>query len=589
MQKDIYHRKKNQDFKTVMSNEHDARIARRLVASSTTGTTFLILIQVASRAFTFAANQLVLRHLSPTILGAATQLELLSTTVLFFSRESIRTAIQRQPPDSAYDVAVGENDRKVNGGTDARIAQSAPTQSVVNVSYLSLFLGFPLSLMITAAYVWFASEEVSQKPYFLTSVAITGLSAFLELCTEPFFAVVQQHMLYRTRAIAETAAAFMKSAAICTAYIFAANRGWQVGVLPYAIGFLGHSFALGCGYAIMMNRSGTQKRPYSILLSRIVSADDMNFIAGLFSRPLMTVAGSVFFQSTVKHLLTQGDAMMLAAMSSLEDQGIYSFASNYGGLIARILFQPIEESSRNLFSSLLPSSKSATQINNNISVAKSHLLDILRAYGLLSIFIFPLGPTFIPLLLRIIAGHRWTHPKIISLLSTYSFYIPFLAFNGISEAFVSATASPADLRKQTGWMGVFSACFAFAAFLFLRVGQLGVEGLVWANIVNMIVRTIWSFYFIRSYLRRHGNDLTLADVSLQKFTYAVAAVAISATLTQRDGLSETNLSSLPLKLALGSTYALIILYLERDYLTIICLKIYQMVSARVASKNRRRE
>lgn len=225
--------------------------------------------------------------------------------------------------------------------------------------------------------------------------------------------------------------------------------------------------------------------------------------------------------------------MILAAMSSLEDQGIYSLASNYGGLVARIIFQPLEESSRNLFSTLLSPNESGNRNAAQISIAKGHLTDLLRAYQLLSTLIFPLGPIMVPQVLRILGGRQWTSPQVGDLLSLYCYYIPFLAFNGITEAFVSSVANPREIRKQTVWMGAFSASYALAAYAFLEVWSMGGYGLVLANMVNMMVRTLWSYIFIRSYLRRHGDGLSVAEVSIQTPSYILTSLATVTMVTQR--------------------------------------------------------
>lgn len=242
-------------------------------------------------------------------------------------------------------------------------------------------------------------------------------------------------------------------------------------------------------------------------------------MVGRFSPRLISLSANVFLQTVVKHLLTQGDSLMLAAMSSLEDQGIYSLASNYGGLIARVIFQPIEESSRNLFSALLPYHESGHQGTQSVRIAKSHLVDILQVYGVLSVIAVPLVPGIVSPALHILGGRRWSSPKVDSLLSLYCYYIPFLAFNGITEAFVSSAAEPSELRRQTGWMGGFSACFGLAAYVFLELCGLGVRGLVLANIVNMSVRTMWSYYFIASYFCRHQSRLVIGDIRLHFSSY----------------------------------------------------------------------
>lgn len=223
--------------------------------------------------------------------------------------------------------------------------------------------------------------------------------------------------------------------------------------------------------------------------------------------------------------------MILASMASLEDQGIYSLASNYGGLIARILFQPIEESSRNLFSALLSPSETKMRDTHAINAAKSHLVDILRGYGILSAIILPVGPVLAPRVVHILGGRRWTSPGVDGLLSLYCYYVPLLAFNGITEAFVSSAASTTDLRRHAGWMGAFSACFVSAAYVFLKIGGLGAHGLVWASIVTMAVRLLWSYIFIRAYFRRHQSDLAPSDTTLRLATYAtgmISALAIPA-------------------------------------------------------------
>jgi oligosaccharide translocation protein RFT1 len=253
----------------------------------------------------------------------------------------------------------------------------------------------------------------------------------------------------------------------------------------------------------------------------------------------MWLGANVYLQLIVKHLLTQGDSMILAALSSLEDQGIYSLASNYGGLVARIVFQPIEESSRNLFARLLNTGASKRHDTDSVNAAKSHLVDILRAYGLFAALTFAIGPRLLPLVIHILIGSRWMSPKAENLLSAYCFYIPFLAFNGITEAFVSSAVNASDMRRQAAWMGVFSVCFAAVSFLLLQLGGLGALGLVWANIVNMSVRTIWSYLFIKKYLRQRENDLTLSEVSPERHTYAICLLALSIISAVRQS-SEKN-------------------------------------------------
>ncbi|KAF3401608.1 Oligosaccharide translocation protein RFT1 [Penicillium rolfsii] len=557
-----------------MSHPIEARMGNML-ASSATGTTFLIMIQLASRIFTFASNQLILRTLSPIVLGLAAQLELYQVTILYFSRESIRLAIQRQPltPVSAASTDT-KKDLKLDA-SDLLDQLAISSQSVVNVSYLSLCLGLPFTILMTLLYQYFAPAQAIDTPFFQASVAVTGLASLLELCIEPFFAVIQQRMWYEKRAAVEMPAAFLRSLVTCSSFLIASRINQPAGALPFALGHLSYSIALLCGYCWALLR-GAGERRFTFLLTKIRSSSS-EYLWGRFPRHLMSLAASVFVQSLVKHLLTQGDSMMLAALSTLEDQGIYSLAANYGGLVARIIFQPLEESSRNLFSTLLSPDDKGKRNEAQVRAAKKHLIDILRAYQVLSVLIFPLGPLMVPQVLRILGGQQWASNKVGDLLSLYCYYIPFLALNGITEAFVSSAANSREIRHQTIWMGGFSTCYALAAYLFLEVGSMGAYGLVLANIVNMVVRTLWSYGFIRTYLYRHGDGIQISEVSMRPITFIVGVIA--TTIVAKDGILDPSGGIMPAILFSG-VYGLLVLYMEKQYVAEQLARVRQVIFSR---------
>lgn len=249
-----------------MSQPDEASVGNA-VASSATGTTFLILIQLASRVFTFASNQLILRTLSPIVLGVAAQLELYQVSILYFSRESIRLAIQRQPLVLASTLSRQGTKQAESASQDG---QSEASQSVVNVSYLSLLLGFPSAIIFTMLYERLAPRQALGTPFFRESVLVTGMASFMELSIEPFFAVVQQHMWYEKRAAVEMPAAFLKSLTTCCAFLYASRTRQDAGALPFALGHLTYSIALVFGYCFSLLWAADERR-FSFLPTRIRS------------------------------------------------------------------------------------------------------------------------------------------------------------------------------------------------------------------------------------------------------------------------------------------------------------------------------
>jgi oligosaccharide translocation protein RFT1 len=189
-----------------------------LVSASLSGAKFLILLQVFSRLLTFLVNQLLLRYLSPTLLGISVQLDLLNSSILYFSRESLRNALQRQP--------------------------STASQPIINLSLLTLPLGLVFSLILSISYARTSDAEAQALPYFITSVGLYVFATLVELLSEPAFAIVQQKMLYKIRATAESAASAARVVVTCGATILAAQRGLAFGPLGFALGQAAYAVVL---------------------------------------------------------------------------------------------------------------------------------------------------------------------------------------------------------------------------------------------------------------------------------------------------------------------------------------------------------
>lgn len=210
---------------------------------------------------------------------------------------------------------------------------------------------------------------------------------------------------------------------------------------------------------------------------------------------------------------------MIAFLSSKRVQGVYALANNYGGLVARLILQPIEESSRNYFGKLL-SSKDSAPSKKAVEQARENLSAILRTYMLTSILVVTGGPILAPIALKLVVGARWEGTGVEDVLSVYCYYIPLLAINGLTEAFVSSVATKSEVDRQSTWMFVFSAGFGTATYYFLGVRGMGAQGVVWANAINMALRIIWSTSFIRSYFKRNGAPFELVSVRPEPMSLA---------------------------------------------------------------------
>jgi oligosaccharide translocation protein RFT1 len=207
-----------------------------VVSRSAAGAALLISLQFSSRILTFIVNQVFIRFLSPALLGLSTQLELYSITVLFFARESLRVAIQRQA-DTIDDVSK-ETEKAPKGHLDERTA-AGRSQAIVNLAYISIGLGVVFAFGFAWLYLHTTAGQdrtVLETPYFRESLFIYGFAAVWELLAEPCYVIAQQKARFEVRAVAETTATALRCLVTCGSALWGAQVGMDLGVLPFALG-----------------------------------------------------------------------------------------------------------------------------------------------------------------------------------------------------------------------------------------------------------------------------------------------------------------------------------------------------------------
>ncbi|KAG0290977.1 Oligosaccharide translocation protein rft1 [Linnemannia gamsii] len=555
--------------------------ASSILTSSVQGASYLVLLQFVSRMLTFTLNQVLLRFTSAETLGIASiQLELLLNTILFLSREGVRCAAIRVSDDSAEEgeeETTSSNNKENEKGTGVRIAPGSEAyrlQKLVNMVYAPIPVGALMTCLAVGYYlsqINDASED--QFPGYRLSICLYGISALVELLAEPMFMVAQYKLWFKTRVSVEGTAVIVRCVLTCALTVYGArevvtgsstsegsNKN-TMGVLAFAIAQFVYGLLTLGGFLLAFWSKSTErrdmdrkrmaaaikKRDGNVIEDQPSSDDDGTVsMSALLPRRLTRVgkngkAESFYFdkellklsktqtsQSLLKHILTEGDKMMMAKFTDENSQGVYAFVLNYGSLIARILFQPMEETSRTLFSRLLsdiaPGSTSSNKdvsaentVNNttstsktltetqldNLVLSRNLLLTIMKFHILLGLIFIAFGTHYTATLIDLVVGSNWSTSKAPKVLSLYCYYVPIMGLNGITEAVVQAVASEKELGVLSYWMIGFSAVFcSTGAFLMGALG-LGAEGIVLANCVNLTMRIVWSMWFLSGYYGRY--------------------------------------------------------------------------------------
>ncbi|EIW69645.1 hypothetical protein TREMEDRAFT_44124 [Tremella mesenterica DSM 1558] len=425
----------------------------------------LVLLQLGSRLLTFILNQSLIRICPPEVLGTASiQFDLLTSSVEFLSREGIRNALLRSKPTS----------NATQSRQDAALARTP------------FRLGLIISSLLCGIYIYSAPKETAGQKYFYVSLGMYLVGSMMELLVEPLAirALRENPPRMRVRVQAQGGMAIVKATVTVISIVV---LGGDRALLGFAMGQLAGQVWLAGRYI-----SEYRPRPGELIWESKKEGENR------YDSEAWKLAVANTRQGMMKQLLTESDRIAVSRICPLEDQGGYAVAMNYGSLIARIIFQPLEETLLLYFSSSLNSPSTLPLLILSLRFSTHLFLLILT-------FLPPLYPTILPLLLP----KRYILTSAPKTLETYLlWYIPLLSVNGILESFHSASASPIQVSKQAKWMIGSSFIFIISLFSLTHLSSISSISssttspllsnnteafLIYASCASMLIRITYAF------------------------------------------------------------------------------------------------
>ncbi|XP_054966032.1 protein RFT1 homolog isoform X3 [Pan paniscus] len=402
------------------------------------------------------------------------RLTLLYSTTLFLAREAFRRAC-------------------LSGGTQRDWSQT------LNLLWLTVPLGVFWSLFL--GWIWLQLLEVPDPnvvPHYATGVVLFGLSAVVELLGEPFWVLAQAHMFVKLKLFYTT-----------------------VLVLCYVI------------YFTKLLGSPESTKLQTLPVSRITDLlPNITRNGAFINWKEAKLTWSFFKQSFLKQILTEGERYVMTFLNVLNfgDQGVYDIVNNLGSLVARLIFQPIEESFYIFFAKVLERGKDATlQKQEDVAVAAAVLESLLKLALLAGLTITVFGFAYSQLALDIYGGTMLSSGSGPVLLRSYCLYVLLLAINGVTECFTFAAMSKEEVDRYNFVMLALSSSFLVLSYLLTR--WCGSVGFILANCFNMGIRITQSLCFIHCYYRRSPHrplaGLHLSPVLLGTFALSGGVTAVS--------------------------------------------------------------
>jgi oligosaccharide translocation protein RFT1 len=204
-----------------------------------------------------------------------------------------------------------------------------------------------------------------------------------------------------------------------------------------------------------------------------------------------------------------------------------------GSLVARIVFQPIEESSRVFFSkSLSIPLSSGEKEKDALKTAGQLLSTILLLFTHFLLLLVTFGPPYLSLATTLVLPPRYLQTSAPSILRVYCFYLPAMAYNGVLEAFFASVCTPADLRAQSRMMTAASICLVVTTIGGSRLLGMGDTALVWANTVSMAMRALYAWRFVQRYCAARAQPNLIRWSALLPPSGVMVAFAAAALCTR---------------------------------------------------------
>jgi oligosaccharide translocation protein RFT1 len=457
---------------------HEGSVVVRWLAS-------LMLVQALSRGVHFVLNFLVIRMMAPEAYGvAALQLPLVSMAATRVLKEALHRLCVRQDTPSGESES---NDTKGNPGSAEKGAEISPEESRA-LLWWGIVLGGLVSSALAGAFLGLRAPAGDGSEEWVSVALLCWLgAAWGELLSEPVIVELERRAIVGPTVAVEVLALFAESGLTVVGFVFPdafpAALSHNVAVVT-AVAHLGYGFVLCLGYWLAAWRHGWIRTllPLSSSSWRI---------------RMTTASASVGFilQSLGKFVTAEGEAMILFALGTPAQQGVFQFVANLGSIVARVFFLSIERTAYIMFTGASRSNSNRAKADEDRRVVWNVLMRVSITIALLYL---TTCPPFIKDLVLIVYGPKWADTDAPLLLSVYGFYLLLLAVNGMTEAYRDAVV-PYDRLRQQSWFTI-GFMLAYFGVGILAVSRFGAFGLILASCANTGARWLFCMWYFRSWL-----------------------------------------------------------------------------------------
>jgi oligosaccharide translocation protein RFT1 len=463
-----------------------------------------LLFSALTKVFTFTLSSVVTRWLLPEQKGVAFTLDLYADTLVFVSREALRATSSRIGLRIDYGK-YGEGDAAI----------SFATQRIINISALCVPLTFVIMTLFELLHfaglrvvpsLGHISALASSPQSGSLAIAIFGSGIMLQMFSEPKQCIFRSLLLFRQKIATE---AFALACRLATSLAILYSGLGIDSVLLFSIAHLAYGAATlaytaaawtflspWCGPEFLALKQALRRNSLLCVAERSDIRNPAKYvrrsafplsIGGMVKEFWLNLSlwRSLFFDSLLRIVLTEGEKFFLLAFGTMTSQGIYDMVMNLGSLVVRVIFRVWEDNCHSAWAQL--------HAQKDVEKSLALLRRMIKISLLLGCAFFLFGPPLSRLLLHVLYGARWTSNEAVEALQQFCLLVPLMGMNGLMEAYIRATGTPWDL--QLAWVSMIcsSVLYTGTCYYTLAVAKYdGASALINANLLITFIRLLLS-------------------------------------------------------------------------------------------------
>ena len=337
-------------------------------------------------------------------------------------------------------------------------------------SMFIVWIGVATTILVSLGLstLWFATTDPRESEQ-RVAIWFMFVAVFIETVAEPLLISEIHEKRLSTKPVVEGVSQILRSSSLCASVILLEMNF----VKAYALAQIIHSISWYIG---MLWYAGQERMMWTLKGMYVPKTEERNDKNALTLQILLS-AGQ-------KMLLGKGERILLVTIFNEETWGVYALVSNFGSLVLRTVFAPIEEVAYSYFSS-------EEKKKSRDSVVRV-LLTLQGTIGFIGLVFGPPNSFFA---LKLLYGSKWAETyDAVSTLQFYCVFLFFAALNGVFEAYVHAIADAGWMKRNLVFQMFCSGVLCASAFAFQSLQS---RSLVVANSICMLLRILRCISFMK--------------------------------------------------------------------------------------------